>query len=175
MIPAEQLKMLYPAPYTDIIRKHASARGLDPRFLLAVMRQESAFRSDATSNVAARGLMQFISSTSERIARELKLSGFEQDELYDPHTSILFGSQYLADLFLIFPEKPEAVAAAYNAGEDNMARWLARSRSDLPEQYVPEIAYAQSKDYVYRVMSNYRMYRLLYDADLKANDGPMIP
>jgi len=175
LIPREQLEMLYPAPYSEVIAKHAGARGLDPRFLLAVMRQESAFRPDAKSGVAARGLMQFISSTSERIARELSLSGFEQDELYDPHTSILFGSQYLADLFLYFPEKPEAVAAAYNAGEDNMARWLARSRSDRPEQYVPEIAYAQSKDYVYRVMSNYRMYKLLYDANLKANEGPLVP
>lgn len=175
LMPREQLELLYPAPYRGIICKHASARGLDPRFLLAVMRQESAFRPDAESNVGARGLMQFISLTSERIARELKLSGFEQDELYDPHTSILLGSQYLADLFLFFPDKPEAVAAAYNAGEDNMARWLARSRSEMPEQYVPEIAYAQSKDYVYRVMANYRMYRLLYDANLKPNEGPLVP
>src|SRR4029450_6427375 len=106
---------------------------------------------------------------------ELGRNGSEPDDLYDPGTAILFGSQYLADLFKIFPDQPEAVAAAYNAGEGNMARCLARSKSAAPEQYVPEIAYAQSKDYVYRVMANYRMYRLLYDANLKAIEGPLIP
>jgi soluble lytic murein transglycosylase len=59
------------------------------------------------------------------------------------------------------------VAASYNGGEDNMKRWLARSRSREPERYVPEIAFSQSKDYVYRVMANYRMYRHLYTEDLQ--------
>ena len=175
LMPRDQLEMLYPAPYPDVIRRSASERGIDPRFLLAIMRQESAFRPDAKSSAAARGLMQFISSTSDKIAGELGRDGFQQDDLYYPPTAILFGSQYLSDLFKLFPDKPEAVAGAYNAGEDNMARWLSRSRLVVPEQYVPEIVYAQSKDYVYRVMANYRMYKLIYDIDLNPIDGPLNP
>ncbi len=131
------------------------------------MRQESRFRPDAKSNAAARGLMQFIPATSNKIAGELGRDNYSRDELYDPETAILFGSQYLADLFKLFPSRSEAVAASYNAGEDNMARWLARSRSGSPERYVAEIMYPQSKDYVYKVMSNYRMYKLLYDEGLR--------
>lgn len=45
-----------------------------------------------------------------------------------------------------------------------MKCWLARS--GLPERYVPEIMFAQSKDYTYKVMTGYRMYQLLYDEQL---------
>jgi soluble lytic murein transglycosylase len=131
------------------------------------MRQESRFDPLARSGAAARGLMQFISSTSDRLATELGRPAPGDEELYDPATSILFGSQYIADLCSQFPDKPEAAAAAYNAGEEAMHRWLARSATNEPAVYVAEIQYAQTKDYVYRVMCNYRMYMLLYDRDLR--------
>ncbi|MBK7932550.1 MAG: transglycosylase SLT domain-containing protein [Acidobacteria bacterium] len=167
LIPRDQLEMLYPAPYADPLLKYASPRGVDPRLLLAIMRQESRFQPNVKSYAAARGLMQFISTTSSKVAAELGRDNFKQDELYYPPNAILFGSQYLADLFKIFPSQPDAVAASYNGGEDNMKRWLARSRSNLPDLYVPEIVYAQSKDYVYKVMSSYRIYQAAYDENLR--------
>lgn len=167
LIPAEVLDLLYPAPYADALIKYAPAQNIDPRFLLSIMRQESRFRADVKSNAAARGLMQFISTTASRIAAELGRDSFRQDDLYDPSTSILFGSHYTGNLFKLFPNQPAAVAASYNGGEDNMKRWLARSKADIPDRYIPEIAFSQSKDYVYRVMANYRMYQTLYDENLK--------
>ena len=131
------------------------------------MRQESRFRADVKSYAAARGLMQFISTTSDQIAQQLGRENFRQDELYDPPTSVLFGSQYLSNLFKQFPNQPQAVAASYNGGEDNMARWLARAKSNSPDLYVPEIAFSQSKDYVYKVLANYRVYQFLYSENLK--------
>jgi soluble lytic murein transglycosylase len=167
LIPDNVLQMLYPIPYVDALRKSAAPRDVDPRFLLSIMRQESRFRSDAKSYAAARGLMQFISSTADRIAGELGRDNFRQDELYDPSTAVLFGSQYVSDLQKFFPNQLPAVAASYNGGEDNMMRWLARSKTDLADRYIPEVGFSQSKDYVYRVMTNYRMYQMLYDEDLK--------
>ncbi len=169
LIPREHLELLYPTPYGDLLLKHAlPTRAVDSRFVLSIMRQESRYRADVKSNAAARGLMQFISTTSDKIANELKRENFKQDELYNPPTAILFGSQYLSNLFKIFPAQPSAVAASYNGGEDNMARWLARSKSDNPDRYVPEILFTQSKDYVYKVMASYRVYQMLYDERLKA-------
>ena len=167
LIPKEQLELLYPAPYPDLFLKYASPRNIDSRFLLAIMRQESRFRPDVKSYAAARGLMQFISATAEKIAGELGREDFRQDDLYNPSTAILFGSQYASSLFKLFPNQPQAVAASYNGGEDNMNRWLKRSHSDLPDRYVPEIAFSQTKDYVYKVMANYRVYQMLYDENLK--------
>jgi len=166
LIPRDQLELLYPAPYADSLIKYAPIREVDPRFVLSIMRQESRYRADAKSNAAARGLMQFISATAEKMATELDRKTFRNEELFYPPTAILFGSQYLADLGKQFPEQPQAVAASYNAGEGNMQRWLMRSGSNEPDIYIPEIAYSQSKDYVYKVMANYRMYQYLYDNNL---------
>ncbi len=168
LIPREQLELLYPAPYADSLLKYAPQRNVDPRFMLSIMRQESRFRPDVKSYAAARGLMQFISTTSDKIAAKLNRDNFKQDELYNPPTAILFGAQYLSDLFKIFPVQPAAVSAAYNGGEDNMTRWFARAKSDNPDRYVPEIVFSQSKDYVYKVMVSYRIYQILYDENLKA-------
>ncbi|MEQ1765485.1 MAG: transglycosylase SLT domain-containing protein, partial [Pyrinomonadaceae bacterium] len=158
--------MLYPVPYRDVLLKHAPARGVDPRFLLAIMRQESRFRPNVKSVAAARGLMQFIPDTSNKIAGELGRERFDQNELYYPPTAILFGSQYVGNLLKLFPNQADAATASYNGGEDNMKRWLGRSKSNYAGRYVPEIGFAQSKDYVWRVMANYRMYQLLYDERL---------
>lgn len=169
LIPNEHISLLYPIPYARLLRQHAASRNVDPRFLLSIMRQESAFRSDVKSAAAARGLMQFVTDTAEKTASELGIADFRPDELYDPSVSILFGSQYVSNLYRLFPNQPPAVSASYNGGEDNMGRWLGRSRSNDPDRYVSEIAYSQSKDYVFRVMSVYRMYRLFYEEDLSGN------
>ncbi len=168
LMPRQQVELLYPAPYADSLVKYAPERGVDPRFLLSIMRQESRYRADVKSYAAARGLMQFISSSALKTAGQLKLENFKQDDLYNPPTAILFGSQYLSDLFALFPNQSAAVAASYNGGEDNMKRWFVRAKSDQPDRYVPEIVFSQSKDYVYKVMANYRVYQIFYDEKLKA-------
>jgi soluble lytic murein transglycosylase len=168
LMPRDQAELLYPAPYADSLTKFAPERSVDPRFVLSIMRQESRYRADVKSVAAARGLMQFISTTSNQIARELKRENFRQDELYYPPTAILFGAQYLANLYKMFPDQSAAVAASYNGGEDNVKRWVLRSKSGDPDRYVPEIVFSQSKDYAYKVMANLRVYRTFYDENLRA-------
>jgi soluble lytic murein transglycosylase len=167
LAPRDLLDLFYPIPFRDSLLKHASSRRVDPRFVLAIARQESRFQADAKSIAAARGMMQFIPSTANTIASELKLQKFAQDDLYNADTAILFGSQYLANLFKLFPDQPQAVAGSYNGGEDNLARWIARSRSNEADRYVPEIGFTQTKDYVYKVLANYWNYQRLYDAQLQ--------
>lgn len=168
LIPRQQIELLYPTPYVDSLLKSAPERNVDPRFILSIMRQESRFRADVKSYAAARGLMQFISTTANKIAIELNRKNFRQDELYNPPTAILFGSQYLSNLFKQFPNQPQAVAASYNGGEDNVARWLKRANSNDADKYTAEIIFSQSKDYIYKVMASYRVYQMLYDEKLKA-------
>lgn len=160
------LELLYPVAFRDETVSNATAAGIDPRLMLAIMRQESRFRSTAKSNAAARGLMQFISTTSNTVAAKLGREGFRQDELYIPATAINVGASYLADLFVVFPGQTEAVVASYNGGDDNMKRWFNRARSNEPERYVPEVVYSQSKDYVHKVIASYRVYQFLYDEKL---------
>lgn len=168
LAPRQMVEMLYPAPYRPALTKEAVPRKLDPRFVLSIARQETRFQAEAKSVAAARGLMQFIAATATDTAKELGRKDFRQDDLYNPETAIEFGSQYLASLFQRFPDQPQAVAASYNGGADNVERWVARSRSNDPDRYVPEIGFSQSKDYVLRVLSNYWVYQKFYDATLRA-------
>lgn len=163
----DMVDLLYPLPYREALLKHAPSRGVDPRFVISIARQESRFRADAKSVAAARGLMQFISETANATATELALQDFRQDDLYNADTAILFGSQYLAGLFQQFPGQPQAVAASYNGGPDNMARWVARSRSGDADRYVSEIGFSQTKDYVFKVMTNFWQYQEMYDEKLE--------
>jgi soluble lytic murein transglycosylase len=167
LAPREMVQLLYPAPFRESLLKHTAGKNVDPRFILSIARQESRFQTDAKSIAAARGMMQFIASTAGEIATQIKLNNFNQDDLYNPDTAILFGSQYLAILFQQFPNQPQAVAGSYNGGADNLARWIARSRSNEADRYVPEIGFTQTKDYVYKVIANYWTYQRLYDAQLQ--------
>jgi soluble lytic murein transglycosylase-like protein/predicted negative regulator of RcsB-dependent stress response/Tfp pilus assembly protein PilF len=167
LVPRELVELLYPVPFAESLLKHAASRNVDPRFVLAIARQESRFQADAKSVAAARGMMQFIPSTADQIATELNLRNFNQDDLYNADMAILFGSQYVANLFKQFPDQPQAVAGSYNGGADNLARWIGRSRSNEPDRYVPEIGFTQTRDYVYKVMANFWTYQRLYDPQLK--------
>src|SRR6185295_1349367 len=172
LAPRELVELLYPAPFRASLLKHASTRNVDPRLVLSIARQESRFQTDAKSVAAARGMMQFIASTANEIATQVNQTNFNkanfnQDDLYNADTAILFGSQYLANLFKQFPNQPQAVAGSYNGGADNLARWIARSRANEADRYVPEIGFTQTKDYVYKVMANYWTYQRLYDAQLQ--------
>jgi soluble lytic murein transglycosylase-like protein/TolA-binding protein len=167
LAPREMIELLYPVPFRDSLLKHATSRNVDPRFVLSIARQESRFQVEAKSVAAARGMMQFIPATADEIAAQLNLAKFQQDDLYNADTAILFGSQYLANLFKQFPDQPQAVAGAYNGGADNLARWIGRSRATEPDRYVPEIGFSQTKDYVYKVLANFWTYQRLYDAQLQ--------
>ena len=167
LAPREMVELLYPVPFRDSLLKHAASRNVDPRFVLSIARQESRFQVEAKSVAAARGMMQFIPATANEMAAQLNLAKFQQDDLYNADTAILFGSQYLANLFKQFPDQPQAVAGSYNGGADNLARWIGRSRSTEADRYVPEIGFSQTKDYVYKVLANFWTYQRLYDAQLK--------
>ena len=171
LAPREMVELLYPVPFRESLIKHATSRGVDPRFVLSIARQESRFQVEAKSVAAARGMMQFIPATANEIAAQLNLANFEQDDLYNADTAILFGSQYLANLFKQFPDQPQAVAGSYNGGADNLTRWIARSKSNEADRYVPEIGFTQTKDYVYKVLANFWTYQRLYDAQLQPVSG----
>jgi soluble lytic murein transglycosylase len=161
---------LYPALFRETILREASRRRVDPRLVLAIMRQESGFRPRAKSIAAARGLLQLTIDTATRYAAHVGLNNLRDEDLYRPETSILLGSEYLADLSRQFPDLPEAVAASYNGGEDNAARWLKRAGGQRdPGVFTAEVGFDETKNYVYKVMANYRAYKQLYTNDLRPN------
>jgi soluble lytic murein transglycosylase len=156
----------YPAPYRQAILSAAKARKLDPRFILALIRQESVFKPLAKSPAGARGLLQLTMDAAEKYGPGAGLNALRENQLYQPDTSITLGAEYLEHLTKMFPQMLEPVAASYNGGEDNVARWLERSKRNDPGVFTAEVGFEETKGYVQKVMSNYRVYKKLYTADL---------
>lgn len=156
----------FPAAYRDDVLRYAKRRKVDPRFILAIMKQESAFRPGAKSPSAARGLMQFVFDTAVKYKDRAGFPHLKPDDLYLPQVSIALGVEYIAALRDEFGALNEAIAASYNGGEDNAARWLERTNPKDPAIFTAEVGFAQTKDYVQKVMANYRTYRDLYNEHL---------
>jgi len=156
----------YPAPYRQAILSAAKSRKLDPRFILALIRQESVFKPSAKSPAGARGLLQLTMDAAQKYGPGAGLNALRENQLYQPETSITVGAEYIEHLTSLFPQMLEPVAASYNGGEDNVARWLERSKRTDPGVFTAEVGFDETKDYVQKVMSNYRVYRQLYTADL---------
>jgi len=156
----------YPAPYRQAILRAAKARKLDPRFILALIKQESVFKPLAKSPAGARGLLQLTMDAAKKFAPAAGYNSVRESQLYHPETSIIVGSEYLEHLTKMFPEMLEPVAASYNGGEDNVARWLKRAKRNDPGVFTSEVGFEETKGYVQKVMANYRVYRKLYTPDL---------
>jgi len=156
----------YPAPYRLSIVRIAKSRTLDPRFVLALMKQESVFRPTAKSQAGARGLLQLTMDAAQKYAPDAGLTNVQEAQLYQPEASIKIGVEYLAQLARMFPPMLEPVAASYNGGEDNVARWVKRAKHKDPGVFTSEVGFDETKDYVQKVMANYRVYCELYTPDL---------
>lgn len=156
----------YPALYREELLRYAKPKGIDPRFVLAIMKQESSFRANAKSPAAARGLLQLVLDTAIKYNKQAGFPNLQDDDLYKPEVNIAIGSYYISELKKEFGGLYEAVAASYNGGEDNALRWLNRSNPKDAAIFTSEVGFAESKAYVFKVMGNYRVYRELYTEDL---------
>jgi len=156
----------YPVVYRAELLRYGKMRNVDPRFILAIMKQESSFRANAKSPSAARGLLQLVFDTALKYNKQAGYPALDAEDLYRPEVNISIGSAYMSALKNQFGGLYEAIAASYNGGEDNAARWLERSRPKDAGIFASEVGFAESKNYVFKVMNNYRAYRELYTEDL---------
>ncbi len=156
----------FPVVFAEDVLRESRKRKIDPRFILAIMKQESSFRPAVKSPSAARGLLQLVYDTALKYNKKAGHPSFVADDLYKPSVNIAIGCEYIADLNNQFNGLYEAIAASYNGGEDNAVRWLNRSKPKEPGIFASEVGFAETKHYVFKVMTNYRIYRELYDENL---------
>lgn len=163
---SQRVAVSYPAPYRSELLRYAKTKGIDPRFVLAIMKQESSFRPRVKSPSAARGLLQLTIDTALKFNKDAGFYNVAPDDLYRPNVNIAIGSAYIAELKNEFGGLYEAIAASYNGGETNAARWLARSNPKEAAIFASEVGFSETKQYVYKVMGNYSVYQELYTEDL---------
>lgn len=148
--------------FGDLILPEALSAGLDPLFLLSVVRQESLFQGAATSSASARGLMQVIPSTGAAIAAELGWPpNYSEADLHRPIVSVRFGTHYLEQQRDTFDGNLMAALAAYNGGPGNAAIWLERAGGDL-DLFYEVIGFEETRTYLRTIYEVFDIYRDLY-------------
>ncbi len=160
-LPREYWELLFPLPWWTEIRSLAAAEGVDPYLVAGVIRQESAFEENAVSRARARGLMQILPSTGQRLARRLRLRRYTTAALFNPESNLQLGIVYLKQLLDLYPGRLEEALAAYNAGVARADAW-GRGDSWDPAQFVENISITETREYVQAVLRNVAVYRKLY-------------
>jgi soluble lytic murein transglycosylase-like protein len=127
-----------PALYDAYIREAANLYQIPEALVRAVIRVESNFDPRALSHANARGLMQLIPATAERML---------VSDPYDARQNVLGGTRYLRILANLFNGNLQLTLAAYNAGENAVLRYRG----------IPP--YEETQNYVTRVLSFYNQYR----------------
>jgi soluble lytic murein transglycosylase len=159
-LPPEILKVIFPLSYWDLIRKYSAENNLDPFVVAALIAQESTFVPDIRSYANAVGLTQLMAPTARQYAKTLKLT-YSSKMLTNPETNIQIGLAYLAAKIKEFGEIHLALAS-YNAGERPVHRWV-RDRGDLArEEFIDDIPYPQTQNYVKKILATAEDYRRLY-------------
>lgn len=155
----DDLELLFPLAHRERIEFHAQGNGIDPAWVFGILRQESAFVSDARSPVGALGLMQIMPGTGEMIAKSLKTRLSSPNDLLSPDTSIRFGVAYLRSRLATFDNNPVLATAAYNAGAGRVRQWLSPDRIVEADLWVENIPFKETRDYVRRVLAYTVIYR----------------
>jgi soluble lytic murein transglycosylase len=151
----------FPRAYAPLVDRYGPPAGNPELYLYAIMRKESGFDPHDVSYADARGLLQMIPPTSQRVAEKAG-EPFFPDQLYDPEVNIRLGALYIGALFKKFSGEVPLAAGAYNAGPRAMARWCTQHAGHPTDEFVELVAFAQTREYVKRVTSLYAKYRFLY-------------
>ena len=128
--PSTDYRAIAPRKIFDLVMKMAPEYQVEPQLVLAIIAAESNFNSLALSPKNAQGLMQLIPQTSER---------FNVKNPYDPAQNIRGGLIYLRWLLAYFEGNVALVAAAYNAGEGKVERYLGVPPYQETRAYVQRI------------------------------------
>jgi soluble lytic murein transglycosylase len=160
-LPPQILQVIFPLTYWDAIRRYSAARGLDPYLISALVAQESTFDPEAKSIANAYGMMQIVPATGRRLARTLGIRRFDTSMLLNAETNIRLGTLYFSQLVRQFGGAHYALAS-YNAGENRVVRWKAERPGIDQEEWIDDIPFPETQNYVKRILGTAEDYRRLY-------------
>jgi peptidoglycan lytic transglycosylase len=166
-LPAEILQVIFPLVYWDSIRKYSAQHDLDPYLVAALVAQESTFDAGVRSSANAWGLMQVVPSTGRKLARSLGFR-FTMASLTNPELNLRMGTLYFSQLVSQFGGTYYALAS-YNAGDSRVTRWKAERPGLDEDEFIDDIPFPETQNYVKRILGTAEDYRRLYP------DGATIP
>lgn len=150
-------RLAYPIHHWDVIEKYKYSN--NPVVLLSIMKEESHFNPEAQSHVGAKGLMQMMPATEKELINSYQI----QKESNNIVNDIKFGSVYFASLMHSLSNKTLFALAAYNGGIGSVQSWQKSLKFSTIDEFVEQIPYAETNNYVKKIIRTYWMYSNIYN------------
>jgi soluble lytic murein transglycosylase len=154
----------YAFPVIPIPAYRGPGNAPEPALVLGLIRQETEFDPESISGAGARGIMQIMPSTARRTARLADLPYRPNDLTSNTTYNMQLGMTEFAGYLGDWNNSLILAAAAYNAGPNNARRWIAaygdpRSPNVDPIDWIEQIPFNETRNYVQRVIENLEIYR----------------
>jgi len=149
----------------------------DLPLVYSVARQESEFATAAASGAGAKGVMQLLPQTARDTARRAGIAFDLTRLITDPAFNVQLGAAFLGQLLSDEGGSIILTLAAYNAGGGRVQQWIERYGDPRqpgvdPVDWVERIPFDETRDYVQRVMENWRVYRARFSQASAAQAAP---
>lgn len=168
----EIYRFLYPLAYWETLAPLSERYHVDPLLVLSIIREESRFQSGAKSPAGALGLMQLMPQTAYRLDKTLRLKIRSSGDIYHVKNNLHLGVSYLSRLIQEFGSYAHAIAA-YNAGEDAVRKWTANDRYKEVDEFIEDIPYPETRNYVKRVLTTFFEYNRLFSSPEESAGDPL--
>ncbi len=156
-------KAQYPLKYENFVDKYSAEYGVNDELIYAIIKTESNFEPNAESSAGAVGLMQLMPETFEWL--QSYYNGevtMYSESLYEPETSIKYGTMFLGYLLSIYGSSEETAVAAYNAGVGAVNQWLSDPECSNDGTTLYYIPYDETRAYVQKVENAKKNYKDVY-------------
>lgn len=154
-------ELVFPRLYKNEIAQISKKTGVSSELIYSIIRQESAFDPMARSHADALGLMQLLPSIAVLTAKENKIPFKDDFDLYKPEINIELGAFELKKLLQQYNQQFILAVARYNASENAIDGWLKQRYSTNPIEFIEDIGYDETRNYVKLVMRNHISYQRL--------------
>jgi peptidoglycan lytic transglycosylase len=156
--------LCFPLAFREQVSRLAEDGKIPASLVYAVIRAESSYSPTALSPVGAVGLMQLMPSTAAALTNSSD-EPFSSSSLTSPETNIRLGISHLRNLLTLYKGDLVLAVAAYNAGAGNVNRWRKSFGEARTDEFIENIPYAETREYVKKVLSSIEIYNMLYRLD----------
>jgi len=154
-------RLVYPLHYFKQVENNAGHFKNDAALIMAIIKEESHFNPYAQSGVGAIGLMQLMPETAHEVG-ERNGYQFNTTDLFNPEFNVKLGNIYYSQLRNALDNKDISAVASYNGGIGSVQRWKENLEYTDTDEFVEQIPYDETKNYVYKVMKSYWNYTRVY-------------
>lgn len=155
-------KFVYPCYFMAEINKYSTRNQITPYIMISIIREESYFNPLALSQSNAVGLTQILPSTAKEVSARQGYGRINEFLLFNPETNIKFGTTYFAQIRKQLNGNNLYAVAAYNGGAGAVSSWIQKNNYSDLDEFVENIPYPETKNYVKKVFRSYWNYSRIY-------------